>query len=116
MHGRPRKLSGKSPSHTTVKKLKHPPPTLSHTRVYENSNKSIVSGFTGDIRCHSTNEAPLSKVITGIISDILDNVIEGTTEATVKPVDENTQNESDCSLDHSLFTDTFGDPALENLN
>ena len=56
-------------------------------------------------------------MIEGIFSDILDNVIEGTTEVTVNSVDDDhPQNESDCSLDHSLITNTFGDPALENLN
>ena len=63
---------------------------------------------------------PIRKVISAIITDILEDITDGNAEAVASP-DPGTNNvqlldESVCSLDHSLVTDTFGDPVPENLN
>ena len=109
MHGRPRKLP---PRYSSVQKA---PKNTSANRIFENSDKNISKGFTGNLKNLSTNEIPLRKVIAGIFTNILDNVTDAKV-ANTDTGDSEPQNESSCSLDHSLITNLLGDQCHEALN
>ena len=112
IHGRPRRLP-RPPSHRlTMKNVGNKP----STKVFENSNKKFEC-FTGDLKRVSIPEPPLRIVISEIITDILKNVVkDGNSE--IKPQIDSVQllNDSDCSLDDPLITNSFGDPVSEALN
>ena len=110
MHGKPSKLPRVSQPRTATKKSG----ISSTTKVFEN-RRSVFSCFTGDIKSLCTSEPPLSEVVSGIITDVVNKVVTVGDDINIEAA-QYPDNESLCSLDHSLITNSFGDPYQNSLN